>query len=348
MNKLFLIPLLFVFSCVSTPDNNGSSNEVSRGKPSWVDNINSVYNRSLYVSAVGHSSDQEMAEKNALANLAAFFGQSIYSDLIIVNTYKEAVRNGIAENWTDDIVMRNTIVTSASMDSLIGAEINEVWHDTKNNVYYAAAIMDRAKTIRLYTDMILANLEMINNLTAMSQSEKNTLEGFSRYQFASTVADINISYSNLLRLLNAAIPRGIKKGDEYRLDARNITRAIPIGIIVNNDRENRLQNAFAKVFSDLGFRSGGTNSRYMLRVNVKVSHADFPNDPNKYALIELSANLIDTTTRDILLPFSFNDREGHSTISVAENRVFISAENRIEKEFKEAFSVFLSQLQQMR
>ncbi|MCL2273255.1 MAG: hypothetical protein FWC19_10685 [Treponema sp.] len=29
---------------------------------------------------------------------------------------------------------------------------------------------------------------------------------------------------------------------------------------------------------------------------------------------------------------------------IAENRAFISAENRIEKEFKEAFSVFLSQL----
>jgi len=86
----------------------------------------------------------------------------------------------------------------------------------------------------------------------------------------------------------------------------------------------------------------------VLRVNVKVSSADFTNDPNKYALIELSANLIDTTTRDILLPFSFNDREGHPTISVAENRVFISAENRIEKEFKDVFSVFLSQLQPMR
>ena len=325
-------------------DNNGTSNEVSRGKPAWVDNINSVYSRSLFVAAVGHAADREMAEKNALTNLAAFFGQSIQTDQAIINTYYEAVRNGVTAGWIDNIAMRSAITTTVSMDTLIGAEIREVWQDVKKNIYYAAAVMERVKTIQLYTEMISANLEIINNLTNMNQTEKNTLEGISRFQFAATVADINISYANLLRLLNASIPTGIKRGDEYRLEARNIVKSIPIGITVNNDREARIQNAFSKVFTDLGFRTGGINTRYVLRVNVTVSRVNYPNNPNIFAMMELTASLTDITTRETLLPFSFSIREGHSIAAAAENRIFISAESGIKEEFNEVLISYLSQL----
>ena len=158
------------------------------------------------------------------------------------------------------------------------------------------------------------------------------------------MADINITYVNLLNILGAAVPNGVRRGDEYRLEVRDITRVIPVSITVNNDRENRIQSAFAKVFSDLGFRSGINNPHYILRANVTLSHLDFQNDINRFAQIELNANLTDTATGEILLPFSFNNREGHSTAAAAENRAFISAERIIEAEYKELLSAYLSQL----
>lgn len=337
MNKHFVLPLLLIFiSCASTPNNSG--------KPAWVDNVNSVYNRTQFVAAVGHASDREMAERNAITNLAAFFGQSIQADQTIVNTYYEAIRNGVTSGWIDNITMRNTITTSVSMDTLIGAEIREVWHDSRNNIVYAVAVMERIKTIQLYTEMISANLEMINNLTSMNQTETNTLERFSRYHFAATAADMNISYANLLRVLNASVPSGIRRGDEYRLEARNIARAIPINIIVNNDRQNRIYNAFAKVFTDLGFRSGSNNARYVLRVNIAVSQVNNLNNATIFANMELSASLTDTTTRETLLPFSFSNREGHTTAAAAENRLFLSAEQKIEEEYKETLNAYLTQI----
>jgi len=344
VNRIFLFPLLLIFSCTSTSGNSGTTGAVSRGKPAWVDNVNSVYNRSQYVASVGYAADREMAEKNALTNLAAFFGQSIQADQTIINTYYEAVKNGATEGWIDNIAMRNAITTTVSMDTLIGAEIREIWHDARKNIYYTAAVMERSKTIQLYTEMISANLQMINNLTGMNQTEKNTLEGISRFQFAATVADINISYANLLRLLNASIPNGVKRGDEYRIEAQNIIKTIPISIVVTGDREGRLQSAFAKVLTELRFKSGGNNSRYVLRVNVKLSTVDYPDNTEKHVLMELKANLTDNSTGEILLPFSFTIREGHTNIAVAENRVFISAESRIEEEFGEVLSSYLSLL----
>jgi hypothetical protein len=314
-----------------------------RNKPAWVDSVDSVYSKAYYVAAVGYAADRAMAEKNALANLIAFFGQSIQADQIIVNTYQEAVRNGVTTGWTDNLAVQNTIRTSASMDTLIGAEIREVWFDSRNT-YYAAAVMEKAKTAQLYTEMILANQNIINNLITMSPAEKNSLEGLSRYQFAATVADINTSYGNLLRLIDAAVPAGLVKGDEYRLEAQNIVKAIPVGVTVTNDKSGRIQGAFAKALSDLAFRSGGNNSRYVLRVEITVSPVDLPNNPNTFARIELSANLTDTNGGVVLLPYNFNNREGHNSQSEAENRLFLMAERKINDEYAKLLNNYLSQL----
>jgi hypothetical protein len=322
----------------------GTVVNTGRNKPAWVDSVDSVYGRAQYVAAVGYAAERSMAEKNALANLTAFFGQSIQADQTIVNTYQEAVRNGVTTGWTDSIAMQNTIRTSASMDTLIGAEIKEVWIDSRSNTCYAAAVMEKAKTAQLYTEMIQANQNIINNLIAMSPAVKNSLEGFSRYQFAATVADINTSYGNLLRLIDAAIPAGLVPGNEYRLEAQNITKAIPVGIVVKNDKSGRIQGAFAKSLSDLGFRSGGNNSRYVLQVDITVSPVELPNNANKFARMELSANLTDTSAGAVLLPYNFNNREGHTNMPEAENRVYAAAERKISGEYTKILNDYLSQL----
>ena len=323
---------------------------VSTGaKPAWVDSVDSVYNRSQYLAAVGNASDRTMAERNALGNLAAFFGQSIYADRTITNTYQEAVRNGVTSSWSDNIAMDNTIRTSASMDTLVGAEIRAVWFDSRST-YYAVAVLEKARTAQVYRDLIIANQGMIRNLLEMDQNEKNSFEGYSRYQFAAAVADINISYMNVINILGFAPPDGIKDGNEYRLEAQNIIRAIPIGITIknNNDRAGRIQNAFAKAISDMQFRSGPANSRYVLVVDMTVSQADLPNDNNYiYARMELNANLTDTSNGQVLRPYSFGNpplREGHRTLSEAENRLFTTAERKIDSEYADFLRAYLSRL----
>ncbi|MDR0503932.1 MAG: LPP20 family lipoprotein [Treponema sp.] len=321
----------------------GSSAVRTGGRPAWVDSADDVYSRAQFVTAVGQASSREMAEANALGNLVAFFGQSIKADTTITNTYQEAVKNGVTSGWSDNLAVQNTINTSASMDTLVGAEIRDVWHDTRGNVFYAVAVMDKARTIQIYTDMILANLEMIKNLTNMSQAQRNSLEGFSRYQFAATVADLNMTYVNLINVLGAATPGGVKRGNDYRLDAQNITKSIPVGVVVRNDKSGRVQGAFAKALSDIGFQSGGNNSRYVLQVNIVVSPVVMTGNL-KYSRIELSADLTDSTNRNVLLPWTFNQREGHNTQEEADNRAFTAAERKINAEYKNLLSNYLSQM----
>ena len=316
----------------------------SSGAPGWTRNPYSVYDKQTDVAVVGVAGNRQDAEKKAFANLVAYFGQSVKVDEKLIESYKEAERKGITTSFgsTD---FDSAIVIAAGMDSLVGAEISDVWDDGKGSVY-AVAVLNKAKAIQTYSNLVTTNKEMIDKLVKIPEKNKNTLDGFARYKFASTVADINITYGNLLSQLGAPeFAKGLRNGDDYRLESFNITKLIPVGIVVKNDKSDRIKDTFAKVFSDLGFRSGGNNSRYVLNVKIVTSPVNMPDSPYKWIRIELSANLTDTGYRGtVLLPYSFNSREGHSTQANAENAAYLEAERKIKEEYKDILSNYLSNL----
>jgi hypothetical protein len=330
--------VLLVFSvCVSANTQSGGN------PPGWTRDPYQKFDRQIYLAAVGMGSSRQAAERDSLGKLAAIFGQSIYVDEKITTSYQEAVRNGAAV-WAEGTSVDSTISTSAGMDLLVGAEIGGTWDNGRE--YYAAAVLNKAKAAAAYSGMIQANHEMINNLLNIPDAEKNTIDGYARYQFAAAIADITAGYVNVLSLIgNPGSAQGLKSGNNYRLEAQNIIKAIQIGINVKNDKSGRIEGAFARAFSALGFIRGGNNSRYVLEVDVIVSPVEFPRNPNKFVRMELSANLIDTVQGTALLPYNYlNNREGHTTQTEAENRIYTAAEQKIGEEYSNALNEYLSRL----
>ena len=349
---LFLLAIsaiVLVFSsCTTSGSGYGTTTLKNTGAdsrtemPDWVRDPYTKYDRQANVVAVGSASSREMAEKSAMGNLVAIFGQSIQVDEKVSTSYQEAVRNGVTANWSENTAVDTAITTSARMNSLIGAEIGEVWNDGRNT-HFAVAVLNKAKASQLYSDMVRANQAMIDKLTNIPQAEKNTLSGFARYQFAATVADMTVPYLNLLSVIGGPVP-SFSRGDVFRLEAVNITKAIPVGLTVRNDKSGRIQGAFAKALSDLGFSSGGNNSPYLLEVNITTTAVVIANNQNKFTRIELKADLKETKTGTVLLPYDFNNREGHSTQEEADNRAYISAERKINAEYVELLNNYLSRL----
>ena len=335
--SLFLLAvcvLLMLSACSSSPS--------TKSQPNWVRDPYTKYDKQAIVAAVGSASDRQAAEKSALGNLVGIFGQSIQVDEKVSVSYREAVEKGVAATWSENTSVDNTISTTAGLDTLVGAEIGDTWFDGKTT-HYAVAVLEKSKARMVYSEMIRSNQAMINDLVNLPESQKNSFDGYARYQFAATVADINVTYGNLLSFIGAP-PQNLKKGDDYRLEAANITKAIPVAMRVQNDKSGRIQGAFTKALSDLGFRTGGTNSRYVLTVNVVSSPVEIANNPNKWARIEVTANLTDTSSGTVVVPYTFNNREGHTSQSEADNRVILAAERRINQEYSQVVNNYLSQL----
>ncbi|GHV83291.1 hypothetical protein AGMMS50212_06440 [Spirochaetia bacterium] len=312
-------------------------------EPVWVTSPSSVYRQNRYVSAVGYGRNRGDAEKNALTALSAIFGQSIHSDFSTLTNYTEALKNGVVKT-SDSTSVQNAIKTSTAMDSLIGAEIADVWQDTQNRMWYAVAVMDIAKTTELYTELLRANQKLIEDLTKLSASDKNSLDAFSRYRFAATIADANNEYVSVLSVIGT-VPgdlKQLKKGNDYRLEAVNLAHNIPIAVSVKGDRKNRITNAFADVLADIGFKSGGNNNRYILTADVKLSETSFPGNDAKFSRYTLDTYLLDTANNSRIIPFSLDGREGHSSSTEAENRAVDTIVTEISEQYGEVFNKYFA------
>jgi len=337
--KIGLSSLCLAFMFASCGTGGAAAPVVPRAaEPEWTraSGLHPGFNSNIYLTAPGHGSSRQAAELDAFRSLVSIFGVMVQADIRLAEMYR---RTGAVS--THDFAFGQEIILGAGMDNLVGAEIGDRWDDGRGH-HVALAVLNRRRAIQIYSEMIRSNLELIDNLTNMSPAERNTFSGFSRYQFAAAIADMNANYAAVLSVVGAPV-QGLRSGDDFRRGAQEIASAIPVGINVNNDRAERIQGAFARTFTDLGFRTGGGHQRYMLEVNMVILPTDHAGQ-NVFSRMELSANLIDTNTATVLLPFNFNVREGHRTQSEAENRVFLVAEQRIYREYGDMLSDFLFQL----
>jgi hypothetical protein len=320
----------------STPKPNITRDKT--GKPSWVDKPDSAYDERHYIARVGTGSSRRQAEATAFGNLTGYFGQSVRADLTAVEVYKQRVRRG-GVDISSSTEAEQAIQISSSMESLIGAEINDVWDDGKN--YYAVAIMEKTKVIPIYRSLIEANLSLIDRLTNVPEAQRATIETVAGYRSAAGIAKANSVFVTVLYLLGGPDMQSVlKSSDEYIQQANEIAKLIPVNVVVENDSDGRIKSAFAGVLSDAGFRTGNSSSRYVVRAKLGLSPVDLPNQPNKFSRFVLDAALTDGDAT--LFPFNINGREGHVSQSEADQRAIRRAEARVKEEYGGVLQNYLS------
>jgi hypothetical protein len=261
----------------------------------------------------------------------------ISDDLVINERYIETKSNGNT-SWSDSLSSERRITASAD-GILSGCEIRENWKNARGTEYYALALMEKAKTVDSYKDIINRLSQSINE--ALNIQNKNTFEGYSRYRFAAALAKDIDSCINVLRYAggSGSVPAGLKSENDYLVEANNIIKSIPVRVVVVNgkefDKADRIQNAFASAVSKVGFRTGDALSPYSLQVTLALSEVIFANNQNKFARYEISAQMTDVKSRQGILPaFNINGRVGHQNYSEAQDRAIRDAEAKISNEYE--------------
>jgi hypothetical protein len=310
-------------------------------RPAWVDSPEAVYSRSSFVAAVGSGNSRDQAEKNAFAALSSIYSFSLKADQTITHSYQEMVKNGQTADWYEGASLEESIRTSTAMD-LVGAAIRDVWSD--GSIFYAVAVMENAQTARLYAQMIRDNQRIIDTLTDIPAANRNNMDGLARFQFATTLAEANKVFANVLSVIDAPVPAEMRQSEDYRLQSAAIIKAIPVSVTVEGDRDNRLRSAFAATLTAAGFRTGGANAPYQLRARFSFSEVQLPNQSNKFVRYVLEGDFLDTATGATLFPYNVNGREGHLSLSEAENRALRAAETKAREDYAHTLSSFLAQL----
>jgi hypothetical protein len=193
------------------------------------------------------------------------------------------------------------------------------------------------------------NQRNIDHLLAMSTAEKNTFDGYARYKLASLIAGMNAEYSGIVSLAGDTnvpinLTNNLSNAGALSLEASNIIKNISVGFNVGGDSNNRVRDAFAKALSGEGLRTQGSNTPYVLEVNINMSEITFPGNNLKFCGYTVGANLIERATGSVLFPFSVSDREGHSTYEAARTRAIIAMERTIAEQYPVLFREYLAAL----
>jgi hypothetical protein len=313
----------------------------NRARPVWVDSPEAAYGRNSFVAAVGSGSNRDQAEKSAFAALSSIYRLSLHADQTITNSYQEMVKNGRTADWYEGVSMEESIRTSTAMD-LVGATIRDVWSDGSS--FYAVAVMENAQTARLYAQMIQDNQRIIDTLTDIPATGRNTMDGLARFQFAITLAEANKVFANVLSVIGAPVPAEMRQSEEYMLASAAIIRAMPVSVVVEGDRENRVRSAFAEALATAGFRTGGNDSPYRIQARLSFAEVQLPNQQNKFVRYTLDGNFLDSVAGETLFPYNVNGREGHVSVPEAEIRALRAAEAKIKDDYAKTLSSFLVQL----
>jgi len=329
----FILTALLFYACASS--GNGATGVK---EPEWVKNPYAKYNRQNYLAAVGRGSSYELAENNALAKLISIFGQNVQFDEKLFTSYQDAMRNGVFVEWSENTSLSSAITTSANMENLVGAEFGDRWDNGKD--YAVLVFLDKAKAIPMYTSMIKANQAIIQNLTNMPQNEKYTLNGLARYRYAATAADMVVSYNGLLSVVGGPV-QPVKNGTEFRLEAQNIAKTIPVGVLIDNDMNGQIKGAFTKALTSAGFQTSSSNPPYLLNITVESMPVVSPDSPYKFTRVSVNADFIDSGLRSVLFHSSYETRRGHSIQSEADKQAFMAISSEIENEYPKDISDYL-------
>ncbi|MDR2344235.1 MAG: LPP20 family lipoprotein [Spirochaetaceae bacterium] len=306
----------------------------AQNKPAWVDKPSAVYPDSLYVSAVGAGADRRTAEKNAVASLTSFFKQSVTSRVSMSDSERQVNGNSFSESN-----LSRSVEASAALDKLIGAEIKETWDDTRNRVWYAAAVMEKSKCAAFYSAELDKTVHEVGSLIAMPDGLNfEAVAQCKRAQALTVNAD---TYALVLSMLD-----GQDRRQEISALAADVNAAfdraksIPVDVRVKGDSNGRIKAAFANVFTAEGLRTGGRNSRFVLEAALSASPAPKTAYFNTHYTVD--AALVDTGTGAELFTFNIADRESHpASQEDADKRALIGAQRSIAENFPAALREYL-------
>jgi hypothetical protein len=297
----------------------------AQSRPVWVDRSSAVYPDNRYVSAVGSGRNQVAAENNAKAALVSYFRQSISSRVEITDTERQVNGRSVLSNSD----MSQSIEAVAAMEALIGVEVKEVWRDTRNRTWWAVAVMEKAQGRQRYANELDKTIRDINLLIDISGgiSFETATKCKSAWELLST-AELYVLVLSMLGGPNRQpeLTQLVLKVDDTLTQARSL----PVDVRVAGDVQGRFRAAFAKAFTDLGFRTG-SNSRFVLDVTVNLEAAP----QNRYfnTRYTIDAVLMDTRNNSELFTYNIADRESHLNQEEANNRAVIIALRKIEEEF---------------
>lgn len=317
--------LLMLFSCAS-------NKAVKRApRPSWLDDPESKYPNTQYITAIGSGSSRSDAEKDAAAKLSRIFRTEVSASETMEKRYEELTKNNTTTS--EDFARNTKNVTLTSNEALINMQFGESYTDDKAKVH-TIAYLNRFETAGIYEEMISTNSDQIIYYQNKTQQLKDPLDIYAYYGAAWMIAQKN---DDLLRQYRIISPQ-MSSMFEVKYDNNTIknnyvkaARDITFSLNIEGDTEDRINSILKRIITGAGFQLADKGGFISVKGSLNMSPTDLQRDDNTvFYRWDMSLSL-SQPDGNIILSLNPSGRAGSISLEEARARVFIDIEKKLDK-----------------
>jgi len=327
--KRYFITMILLMLLFTACAGNKTVKRASR--PAWLDDPESKYPNTQYITAIGTGFSRSDAEKDAAAKLSRIFRTDVEATETMEKRYEELTRNNVTSS--EDYAKSVKNITLSSSEALINMQFGESYTDDKAKVH-TIAYLNRDETFHIYEEMISANSDQIIYYTNKIESLENPLDIYAYYGAAWMIATKNADLHRQLMIIYPQLSTMIGiKYDTNTIKENYIkaARAITFSIDIAGDEDGRIANIIKRIITAEGFQIAENNGFISASGSVSMVLTELKRDDGTiFYRWEMSLNLAQPDGNTIL-SLNPSGRAGSISKSEARSRVYIDIEKKLDK-----------------
>ena len=351
-----LIAATSYYSCANSSANSSSGTlpsdidgvAVTPGKrPAWIDGDNRQYPQKAYITGVGYAADRGNAEDNARTEISKIFYARVQSKSRV---YQQYLQSGGTDNADASLTVNIEEMTKVSTRKVLsGVRIAQVYRASgSENVYYALAVLERRQAQRNLTYQIQELDRKIQHLTTEAETLddtlmkvkllKSSLESFLQRQL----------YDAELRIVHpegSGIPPQASFTDIHTQLSKTLLRGFWIGVVIEGNKAREIRQALVTAFNQKGFSviADTQKAHVLARGSAQITPIDQGASQWKFVRWKVNFNLIDQTGGAAFGSVTKTGKEGHLTLSQAEERAVQKIQKTLAPDLAEQLTRFIYQ-----
>ena len=320
--------------------------QVTQGKePDWIYKESELYPSSMYLTGVGYDSDRQSAEDKARSEIAKIFYSDIHSRTSTFQEYLQTTSES-KEKVTERFDIEQ-ITKVSTQKVLFGVRIAQVFQQTKpDNGFYALAVLDRNQSAMILKHKIQELDTEIRRLINNAEKEDDKLSKIKILKEAIQQYILREAYDAEFRIVNKS-GKGVPSNTGFNEIKNRLTsillRDFLIFLSVKGDRAAEIHEALAEGLNKQGFSISEDFNRASIAVrgDVEIRPVEFGTQEWKYVRWRVYFDLIDQKGRAIFGSIGKTGREGHISLSQAEDRAVLKVKKILAADIAEDMTKYI-------
>lgn len=295
-------------------------------QPVWITNPASLYAEREYLVGIGEADTPKAAEDSAYGAIARIFKAAVDSRTTELEKYLQTESKGKTDIQRQVAIEEMTKVTSEKV--LENVKIAERWQDKTTARYYALAVINRSHAAAVLTERISSLDKEAKGLLKTAGETGDKFEKIRSLRKAIKVLISREMYNTDLRVVNPAgkgIASSINLADITSELETYLSKEFNVYVTVAGDNSSAVRKAVVEGLNREGFsvlrkESEAITVDLLIIGEVSLWKADIPDPKWKYMRWCSDFQLIDAKNGKTIGKISRAGKEGHLTLSEAENK----------------------------